>query len=138
MGFQPVVLWTDLLLFGLVGCIATTALYAALVLAGLRIAERAQDPFRSATATGLSACLGLQILLNIGGVVKAIPLTGIPLPLLSHGGSSLATTFLMAGLLLAVGDDRPTPGSPSSAPSGPLAAKPRAKSGTSRKRPAAA
>jgi cell division protein FtsW (lipid II flippase) len=94
---------------GLVGCIATTALYAALVLAGLRIAERAQDPFRSATATGLSACLGLQILLNIGGVVKAIPLTGIPLPLISHGGSSLATTFLMAGILLAIGDDRAPP-----------------------------
>lgn len=92
---------------GLVGCILVAALYASLVLAGLQTAERASNTFRGSVATGLSACLGLQILLNIGGVVKAIPLTGIPLPFISHGGSSLITTFLMVGLLLAIHDETP-------------------------------
>ncbi|MGI5869664.1 MAG: FtsW/RodA/SpoVE family cell cycle protein [Kiritimatiellia bacterium] len=113
---------------GLVGCILVAALYATLVLGGLRVAERTPDPFRAAAATGLSACLGLQILLNIGGVVKAIPLTGIPLPLISHGGSSLATTFLMAGLLLAIDDDRAPQSRRGGVSSPPSAPKPKAPS----------
>lgn len=92
---------------GLIGCLLVGAIYVALIVAGMRIAERTADPYRSTVATGMTACLGLQILLNIGGVTKAIPLTGIPLPLISHGGSSLVTTLLMAGLLMAIADDRP-------------------------------
>lgn len=100
---------------GLVGCIALIAIYVVLIVAGMRVAERTPDAYRSTVATGITACLGIQILLNIGGVVKAIPLTGIPLPLISHGGSSLVTTLLMAGLLLAISDDRPPP-KPAAAP----------------------
>ena len=88
-------------------CAAVLLLYGALVFGGLRIASRARSAYASCVATGLTACLGLQTLLNVGGCTKAIPLTGIPLPLLSHGGSSLVTTLLMAGLLLAISDEDP-------------------------------
>ncbi len=94
---------------GFVGCVVVVALYAVLIIAGMRIAERTADAYRSAVATGITSCLGIQIMLNIGGVVKAIPLTGIPLPLISHGGSSLVTTLLMAGILLAISDDKAAP-----------------------------
>ena len=92
---------------GLVGCAAIAALYASLVFAGMRIASRAKNAYAACVATGLTACLGLQTLLNVGGCSKAIPLTGIPLPLLSHGGSSLVTTLVMVGVLLAVSDEDP-------------------------------
>ena len=92
---------------GLAGCAALLALYAVLVFAGMRIASRAKNAYAACVATGLSACLGLQTLLNVGGCSKAIPLTGIPLPLVSHGGSSLVTTLLMVGILLAVSDEDP-------------------------------
>jgi len=92
---------------GMTGCAAVLLLYGALVFGGLRIASRARSAYASCVATGLTACLGLQTLLNVGGCTKAIPLTGIPLPLLSHGGSSLVTTLLMTGLLLAISDEEP-------------------------------
>lgn len=92
---------------GFVGCAAVLLLYVALVFSGFRVAARAKSAYASCVATGLTACLGLQTLLNVGGCAKAIPLTGIPLPLLSHGGSSLVTTLVMAGLLLAVSDESP-------------------------------
>ena len=82
---------------GFAGCAAILLLYAALVFSGMRVASRAGGAYAS------------QTLMNVGGVVKAIPLTGIPLPLLSHGGSSLVATLLMAGLLLAISDERPPP-----------------------------
>lgn len=97
---------------GFAGCAAVLALYAALVFSGMRIASRAAGAYASCVAAGLSACLGLQTLLNVGGVVKAIPLTGIPLPLLSHGGSSMVATLVMAGLLLAVSDENAPPSLP--------------------------
>ena len=92
---------------GFAGCAAILLLYAALVFSGMRVASRAGSAYASCVASGLAACLGLQTLLNVGGVVKAIPLTGIPLPLLSHGGSSMVATFVMAGLLLAISDEHP-------------------------------
>ena len=97
---------------GFLGCAAILLLYASLVFSGMRVASRAGSAFASCAAAGLSACLGLQTLLNVGGVVKAIPLTGIPLPLLSHGGSSLVATLVMAGLLLAISDETPPPERP--------------------------
>lgn len=90
---------------GFIGCMTVVMLYAALVTSGMRIAQRATSAYSACTAAGVTACLGLQTLFNIGGVVKAIPLTGIPLPLLSHGGSSMVTTLLMAGILLAISDE---------------------------------
>jgi hypothetical protein len=90
-------------------------LYIAFVAAGMRVAENAQGKtfeqsvYQRTVATGLTACIAIQSLLNIGGVTTAIPLTGIPLPLLSHGGSSLIATMLMVGILLAISDYTPLP-----------------------------
>lgn len=94
---------------GLTGCCAVALLYAILVIGGTRIAARARSAYASCVATGLVACLGFQTLLNLAGVTKALPLTGIPLPLLSHGGSSMATTLFMIGILLAISDETPAP-----------------------------
>ena len=97
---------------GLAGCACVAALFIILIASAARVAEKSRNDYCGTVAAGLAACLGFQTLLNIGGVVKAIPLTGIPLPLISHGGSSLATTFLMAGLLLAISDEIVSPAAP--------------------------
>lgn len=70
----------------------------------LTLAARARTPFGLMAATGVGAVLSVQTLLNIGGVTKALPLTGITLPLVSHGGSSLLTVFASLGLVLAISD----------------------------------
>ncbi len=86
--------------WGLAGMLAALALIAALVLRGLHIALRAHGAFHQLLAGGLAALLGLQALLIIGGVIRAVPLTGVTLPFMSYGGSSLLVSFIMAGLLL--------------------------------------
>ena len=90
---------------GYVGCGLTLLLYIALAVRGFGIAARARSSFSASLATGITACFALQALLNVGGVTKAIPLTGITLPFISHGGSSLVTLFAMAGLLLAISEN---------------------------------
>ena len=90
---------------GYVGCGLTLLLYIALAVRGFGIAARARSAFSASLATGITACFALQALLNVGGVTKAIPLTGITLPFISHGGSSLVTLFAMAGLLLAISEN---------------------------------
>jgi len=87
--------------WGLIGTLAVTACMAALVLRGLRIAALVQArSFRLFLATGISVMFATQSLLIMGGVLKLIPLTGITLPFLSYGGSSLLVSFIMVGLLL--------------------------------------
>jgi cell division protein FtsW (lipid II flippase) len=94
---------------GLLGTVAILALYLVLVLRGFLIALQAQDGFARLVAVGLSSILGLQTLIIVGGVVRLIPLTGITLPFVSYGGSSLLTNFLIVGLLLHIsGTRRPT------------------------------
>ena len=78
--------------------------YAVLYFRGYQIAAQIGKPFGRLLATGLVTTLSFQTLLNIGGVTKALPLTGITLPFISHGGSSLLTTFLGVGLLLAISE----------------------------------
>ena len=90
---------------GYVGCGLTLLLYLALSARGFGIAARARTPFSASLATGVTACIALQAVLNVGGVTQAIPLTGITLPFVSHGGSSLVTFFAMAGLLLAISEN---------------------------------
>jgi cell division protein FtsW (lipid II flippase) len=75
---------------------------AVLVFRGLRIAALARDDFGALLAVGLTASLGLQTLIIVGGNTKLIPLTGITLPFVSYGGSSVLASFVMVGLLLAV------------------------------------
>lgn len=89
---------------GYVGCGLVLGVYLLFFYRGFRLADSLRDPFAQSLATGLTAALALQTLLNLGGVTKAIPLTGITLPFLSLGGSSLVTSFIMLGLLLALSD----------------------------------
>lgn len=86
--------------WGLLGGLAAVALLLILISRGLRLAHLAPGAFRRLLAGGLAALLGLQTLLIIGGVIKVLPLTGVTLPFLSYGGSSLLINFIIAGLLL--------------------------------------
>lgn len=86
--------------FGLLGGFAVLALYAAVVMRGLRIAFMANDRFTALLATGFAATLGIQVAIIIGGVVGLFPLTGITLPFISYGGSSLVANLVMVNFLL--------------------------------------
>ncbi len=85
---------------GLLGTVAVLALYFLLVMRGFAIGLRTPDRFARLTAVGLATILAIQTLIITGGVVRLIPLTGITLPFVSYGGSSLLTNFLIIGLLL--------------------------------------
>src|SRR5688500_165423 len=87
---------------GLLGAFALLGLAAVLVFRGLRVAALARDDFGGLLAVGLTASLGLQTLIIIGGNTKLVPLTGITLPFVSYVGSSILASFLMIGLLLGI------------------------------------
>jgi len=86
--------------WGLLGLLAVVGLQAVVVLRGLRIALEAPNLFGQLLAGGLATLLALQACLIMGGVIKLIPLTGLTLPFLSYGGSSLVSAFCLVGLLL--------------------------------------
>jgi cell division protein FtsW (lipid II flippase) len=71
------------------------------VIAGIRTSIEARDMFTKLCAAGLTAFVGIQALVNIGGILRALPMTGITLPFVSHGGFSLMTSFAMLGMLMA-------------------------------------
>lgn len=85
--------------FGILGGVGIVLLYLLLVYRGIRIAMGIDDIFYRCTATGISIMLGIQIFIILGGVVKLIPLTGITLPFISYGGSSLLTCFVSIAIL---------------------------------------
>lgn len=87
---------------GFVGSVAVILLFAAVVYRGARIIQRAPDAFGSLLAAGIVSWITYQTLINIGGITRAIPLTGIPLPFVSYGGSSLAATMAAIGILLSI------------------------------------
>ncbi|HKZ30294.1 MAG TPA: FtsW/RodA/SpoVE family cell cycle protein [Acidimicrobiia bacterium] len=87
---------------GLAGSVAVIATYALLVAVGFGISLHSRDSFRKLLAGGLSFALGLQTFLIIAGVTRLLPLTGITLPFMSYGGSSLAANFLLLALLARV------------------------------------
>lgn len=89
---------------GLAGAVAVIALYLILMYRGYRIALAAFDPFQQLLATGLTTVLALQVFVIIGGNIKLIPLTGITLPFISYGGSSLLINYTIVALLLAISD----------------------------------
>jgi cell division protein FtsW (lipid II flippase) len=89
---------------GLVGILAILGLYLVLVERGLRIASAAQDEFRAILAAGLSLVIGVQAFIIAGGNLKLIPLTGITLPFVSYGGSSLLANAVIVGLLIALSE----------------------------------
>ena len=90
---------------GLLGATAVVAAFVLMVGAGLRIALRAENPFDKLLAVGLTAILGLQSFIIIGGVIRLVPLTGITLPFVSYGGSSLLANYILLALLLRISDD---------------------------------
>jgi cell division protein FtsW (lipid II flippase) len=90
---------------GLLGTVAVLAAYLLLVGAGLRVAVRAEPAFDKLLATGLTAILGLQTFIIIGGVTRLVPLTGITLPFVSYGGSSLLANYVLLALLLRISDN---------------------------------
>ncbi|WJQ11603.1 FtsW/RodA/SpoVE family cell cycle protein [Geobacillus stearothermophilus] len=85
---------------GLFGVAFTLGLLAFIVLRGLWIARRSHDAFGSLLAIGISVMIGFQTFINVGGVVGLIPITGVPLPLVSYGGTSLVLTMASLGLLV--------------------------------------
>jgi cell division protein FtsW (lipid II flippase) len=87
---------------GLAGGALVIACFLLLTFAGLRTAIEADDMFTKLIAAGVTAFLGLQAIVNIGGVVRMLPMTGITLPFVSHGGWSLITSFAMLGVLMAI------------------------------------
>lgn len=89
---------------GLVGAVAIILLYLVFVYRGLRMALRARPDFLRLLAAGLTTVFGLQAFLIIGGVIKLIPLTGITLPFVSYGGSSIVANFVLLALLLRLSD----------------------------------
>lgn len=87
---------------GLIGCLFVVALFAALIALGLRIAHRASDPFGAMLAVGITTWFAVQGFVNVGAVLSLLPITGVPLPFVSFGGSSLVATMLAAGVLVNV------------------------------------
>ena len=89
---------------GLIGVLAILGLYLVVIERGLRIAASAGDDFRSLLAAGLALVIGVQAFIIAAGNLKLIPLTGITLPFISYGGSSLLVNGLVVGLLIALSD----------------------------------
>ena len=85
---------------GLLGTLTVVGLFAVLIYSGIRIAQNTGDQFVRLAASGVTAWLGCQAIINMGAVVGLLPITGIPLPLVSFGGSALLVTLVAIGMLL--------------------------------------
>ena len=90
---------------GLVGATAVLLAYLLMIGAGLRIALRTDVAFERLLATGLTVLLGVQSFIIIAGVIRVLPLTGVTLPFVSYGGSSLIANYVLLALLLRISDD---------------------------------
>jgi cell division protein FtsW len=84
---------------GVVGCAVVLALFSVIAYTGFRIARRSADPFRRLAATAITTWLVAQAVINVGGVVGLLPITGLPLPFISAGGSALVVTMAAVGML---------------------------------------
>jgi rod shape determining protein RodA len=87
---------------GFLGALVILALYFVLITRGLKAADRADDTFGALLATGIVAMITTQVFMNVGMTLGLMPITGVPLPLMSYGGSSLLATYVSIGLLLNV------------------------------------
>ncbi|MGH2829720.1 MAG: FtsW/RodA/SpoVE family cell cycle protein [Actinomycetota bacterium] len=87
---------------GLIGAVAVLMLFAVIVARGFHIALRSREPFGTLLAVGLTAIVGVQTFLIIGGVTRLIPLTGITLPFVSYGGSSIVANYVLIALLMRI------------------------------------
>jgi cell division protein FtsW len=91
---------------GFIGCMAVLLLFCALAWRGFRIAARAQDPFGTFLAAGLTTLLVAQAFINIAVATATVPFTGIPLPFISFGGSSLLVSLIAVGIIFNVSGHR--------------------------------
>jgi len=89
---------------GLVGAAALLLVYLLLVARGLKTATLARDSFSKLLATGLAFVVAMQVFVIVGGVTRVIPLTGVTLPFVAYGGSSVVMNFVLVALLLVVSD----------------------------------
>jgi cell division protein FtsW (lipid II flippase) len=89
---------------GLFGAVAVLVVYLMLIARGFKAAVMSRDSFSTLLATGLSAILAIQVFVIVGGVTRVIPLTGVTLPFISYGGSSIVANFVLLALLLLVSD----------------------------------
>lgn len=90
---------------GLVGATGVLVGYLLIIGAGLRIALRTEVPFERLLATGLTVLIGVQSFIIMAGVTRLLPLTGVTLPFMSYGGSSLVANYVLIALLLRISDD---------------------------------
>ena len=97
--------------YGLLGALAVLLLFALLVSRAFYIAMWARRPFQQLLAAGIGTMLGLQVIIITAGTLKLIPLTGVTLPFVSYGGSSLVSSFIMIGVLLFIAAERSPPAS---------------------------
>ena len=89
---------------GLFGAAGLVGAYMLLVFRGFKTAMLAADGFSKLLATGLTAVLALQVFVMVGGVTRVIPLTGVTLPFVSYGGSSIVANMVLLALLLIISD----------------------------------
>lgn len=87
---------------GFFGCIVVIILFATFIWRGIVIAIKAEDNFGTLIAIGLTTMIGLQALINIAVVTNTIPVTGMPLPFFSYGGSAMLADLIAVGILLSV------------------------------------
>jgi len=92
---------------GLLGTLTVLVLFTVLIYSGVRIAHRAADPFVRLASSAVTAWIAAQAIINMGAVVGLLPITGIPLPLVSFGGSALLATLAAIGMLLAFARQEP-------------------------------
>ena len=90
---------------GLVGAAAVVIAFMLLVGAGLRIAQTARSDFSRLMATGLTIIIGFQAFFIMAGVVRLLPFTGITLPFVAYGGSSLLANYILIALLMRISDE---------------------------------
>ena len=90
---------------GLLGATVVLLLYLAVAVRGLKIAQTARDEFATLLATGLTVLIAFQAFVIVGGLTRLVPLTGITLPFVSYGGSSLLSNYLLIALLLRISDE---------------------------------
>src|SRR3954470_6798910 len=95
---------------GLIGILVTVLAFAAFAVLGFRIAMRCKDPFGKYLVAGATCLVAGQAFVNLGAVLGVLPLTGVPLPLISSGGSSLVVMLALVGVMLNVADSRAAAG----------------------------
>ena len=94
---------------GLLGAAAVVITYLLFAERGFRVAVMSEDGFSKLLATGLTAVFALQAFVIVGGVTRVIPLTGVTLPFVSYGGSSVVANFVLLALLLMVSEQARAP-----------------------------